>query len=194
MESFDCKKSQMTIEGLSRRKPYVTFHFVIFKIPSFTCVIGFSFIPNIRKIDNKVKERKRRQKIDERNILVISFEPSINRSIDQSIDWEREREREREYSTDPKSRVGADIPCVAGGLHGCESAVKAPIPRAFALKLHPHRSPAMQARADNASGIFSWIDSIHRGFRKTTPDIGSWCHHVKAYAGLNGGVSKKRDS
>ena len=45
-------------EGLSRRKPYVTFHFVIFKIPSFARVIGFSFIPNIRKIDNKVKERK----------------------------------------------------------------------------------------------------------------------------------------
>ena len=40
-------------EGLSRRKPYVTFQFVIFKIPSFAHVISFSFIPNIRKIDNK---------------------------------------------------------------------------------------------------------------------------------------------
>ena len=76
-----------TIEGLSRRKPYVTFDFVIFKIPSFTHVIGFSFIPNIRKIDNKVEERKRRQKKDER----ISFEPSIER--------ERERERQRERHT-----------------------------------------------------------------------------------------------
>ena len=40
----------------------VTFHFVLFKIPSFAHVIGFSFIPNIHKIDNKVEERKRRQK------------------------------------------------------------------------------------------------------------------------------------
>ena len=55
---------RFTIEGLSRRKPYVTFHFVILKIPSFARVIGFFFIPNIRTIDNKVEEEetKRRQK------------------------------------------------------------------------------------------------------------------------------------
>ena len=49
------------IEGLSRRKPYVTFHFVLFKIPSFACVIGFSFIPNIHTIDNKVEEEETKQ-------------------------------------------------------------------------------------------------------------------------------------
>ena len=46
---------RFTIEGLSRRKPYVTFHFVILKIPSFARVISFFFIPNIRSIDNKVR-------------------------------------------------------------------------------------------------------------------------------------------
>ena len=45
------------IEGLSRRKPYVTFHFVVLKIPSFARVIGLSFIPNIRTIDNKVRQK-----------------------------------------------------------------------------------------------------------------------------------------
>ena len=35
----------------------VTFHFVLFKIPSFARVIGFSFIPNIRTIDNKLEEK-----------------------------------------------------------------------------------------------------------------------------------------
>ena len=65
----------------------MTFHFVIFKIPSFARVIGFSFIPNIRKIDNKVEERKRRQKKDERSILVISFEPSIERER-RKAEWE----------------------------------------------------------------------------------------------------------
>ena len=33
----------------------MTFHFVLLKIPSFARVIGFSFIPNIRTIDNKVE-------------------------------------------------------------------------------------------------------------------------------------------
>ena len=42
----------------------MTFHFVLFKIPSFACVIGFSFIPNIHTIDNKVEEEeKKRDKI-----------------------------------------------------------------------------------------------------------------------------------
>ena len=72
-----------------------------------------------------------------------------------------------------KSRVGADIACVAGGVCGRESGKKPPVRRAFALKSHPRRPPAMQARADNASGIFSRIDSIQGGFRKTTTDIGS---------------------
>ena len=45
------------IEGLSTRKPYVTFHFVILKNPSFARVIGFSFIPNICTIDNKMREK-----------------------------------------------------------------------------------------------------------------------------------------
>ena len=44
-----------TNEGLSRRKSKVTFHFVLLKIPSFAHVIGFSFIPNICTIDNKVE-------------------------------------------------------------------------------------------------------------------------------------------
>ena len=84
------------IEGLSRRKPYVTFHFVIFKIPSFAHVIGFSFIPNIHKIDNKVEEKKEAKK-DERSILVISFEPSRERQTDRDRERKREKEsRERE--------------------------------------------------------------------------------------------------
>ena len=45
------------IEGLSRRKPYVSFHFVILKIPSFARIICFFFIPNIRNIDNKVRQK-----------------------------------------------------------------------------------------------------------------------------------------
>ena len=45
------------LEGLSRRKPYVIFHFVILKIPSFVRVISFFFIPNICNIDNKVREK-----------------------------------------------------------------------------------------------------------------------------------------
>ena len=57
-------------EGLSRRKPYVTFHFVILKIPSFARIIGFSFIPNIRKIDNKVRE-KGDKKIGAKNIVKL---------------------------------------------------------------------------------------------------------------------------
>ena len=65
LDVIGCYLLNIPYEGLSRRKPYVTFHFVIFKIPSFARVIGFSFIPNIRTIDNKVeeKETKRRQKI-----------------------------------------------------------------------------------------------------------------------------------
>ena len=43
----------------------------------------------------------------------------------------------------------------------------------FALKLHPCRPPATQARAELASEIFSRIASIHEGFRTTTTDIGS---------------------
>ena len=39
----------------------MTFHFVIFKIPSFACVIGFSFVPNIHTIDNKVEEEERKK-------------------------------------------------------------------------------------------------------------------------------------
>ena len=35
----------------------MTFHFIILKIPSFARVISFFFIPNIRNIDNKVREK-----------------------------------------------------------------------------------------------------------------------------------------
>ena len=101
-----------TIEGLSRRKPYVTFSdfdFVVFKIPSFACVIGFSSILNICKIDNKVEERRRRQKKVERSILVISFEPSIERERGRGRgrgrgegEGERERERDTEIQREPR--------------------------------------------------------------------------------------------
>ena len=60
--------NKWAIEGcMRRRKPYVTFQFVILKIPSFMRVIGFSFIPNIRKIDNKVREKggKKKMTMDE---------------------------------------------------------------------------------------------------------------------------------
>ena len=61
-------------EGLSRRKPYVTFHFVVFKIPSFARVISFSFIPNIRKIDNKVREKGGRKIGPPQNIFQLSMD------------------------------------------------------------------------------------------------------------------------
>ena len=100
-----------------------------------------------------------------------------DRETERQRDRETERQRaekDREYSPEPKSRVEADIAGVPGGLRGCESAKKPPLCPVFALKSHPRRPPATQAaRADNASGIFSRIDSIHGGFRKTTTDIGS---------------------
>ena len=44
VEQFINVVYEVLIEGLSRRKPYVTFfHFVIFKIPSFAHVIGLLF-------------------------------------------------------------------------------------------------------------------------------------------------------
>ena len=49
----------------------------------------------------------------------------------------REREREREYPTEPKSRVGDDIACIAGGLRGCESVKKPSLRHAF--RIHADR-------------------------------------------------------
>ena len=73
----------------------MTFHFIVFKIPSFAHVISFSFIPNIRTIDNKVEERKRRQKKDEKNIeLPIERERETERERDRQTETERPRKTE----------------------------------------------------------------------------------------------------
>ena len=111
------------------------------KISSFVRVIGFCFIPNIHKIDNKVEEEETKKigPIQERFKKKFFWSDSNPQSrerererqteteTERERERERQREREREYPTEPKSRVRADI---AGGLRGCESRKKPPVRRA----------------------------------------------------------------